>query len=626
MSRKHTGFRYSVLTVLLLLVALLSSNPVLADTPLQVIVEFSHSEPLPGLKVYAFTESGTYTGKKSTTDKNGTALFDLDEFEDGIYQFRVDYLGQQFWSGLLGLPEESSVTVVIEEAAVVVVVTDGAAPMEGIKVYLFSSAGAYLGRYENTDINGEVKFDLPLDMDVKFRADYLGYQFWSNEAMVFVGLQVNLDIPHQFVQITIEGLFQTVSEPIVGIRAYLFTAAGSYQGEYQETDQNGQISFLLPKKPYKVRADYLGQQFWSDEFTWKSTTVSVPMADARITMTGNGQALEGIRVYVFSETGSYLGLFDTTDLGGQVLFRLPAGTYKFRADFQGSQYWSGEETLLADQVNPINISTGGGTFYFTVLKGASDPIIDVKCYVFSESGVYLGISGSTNTSGEVSFDLAAGRYKIRTDYLGYQFWSNIFEVPSTLSETFPIAHEDVTITVQGMYQTIPEPLEGLKVYLFTPSGSYLGQYQVSDENGQVIFNLPEQAYKGRADFLGQQFWSNGFTWQDTTVEVPMADAEITVTSSESQLEGVKVYVFSETGSYLGVLGTTDVDGKTTFRLPAGTYKFRADYKASQYWSGEETLEADQMNLVSIFTGGGAFTFTVLRGESDPLRWGQMLCV
>ena len=72
----------------------------------------------------------------------------------------------------------------IEEEAVTVVVTDGATPIEGIRVYLFSAAGAYLGRYENTDINGEVKFDLPLDMDVKFRADYLGYQFWSNEAMV----------------------------------------------------------------------------------------------------------------------------------------------------------------------------------------------------------------------------------------------------------------------------------------------------------------------------------------------------------------------------------------------------------------------------------------------------------
>jgi hypothetical protein len=44
------------------------------------------------------------------------------------------------------LPEEPSVTVVIEEEVVVVVVTEGAAPMEGIRVYLFSAAGAYLGR------------------------------------------------------------------------------------------------------------------------------------------------------------------------------------------------------------------------------------------------------------------------------------------------------------------------------------------------------------------------------------------------------------------------------------------------------------------------------------------------
>ena len=68
MSRKHTGFRFAVLTVLLLLVALLSSNPVLADTPFQVIVESSHSEFISGLRVYAFTESGSYTGKNETTD------------------------------------------------------------------------------------------------------------------------------------------------------------------------------------------------------------------------------------------------------------------------------------------------------------------------------------------------------------------------------------------------------------------------------------------------------------------------------------------------------------------------------------------------------------------------------
>jgi len=95
MSRKHTGFRFSVQTVLLLLVAFLSSDPVLADTPLQVIVENNQSDPLSGLKVYAFSEFGSYTGKNSTTDENGTAFFVLEDFEPGTYQFRVDYLGRQ---------------------------------------------------------------------------------------------------------------------------------------------------------------------------------------------------------------------------------------------------------------------------------------------------------------------------------------------------------------------------------------------------------------------------------------------------------------------------------------------------------------------------------------------------
>ena len=204
MSRKYTGFRFAVQPVLLLFPALFFTSSVWAQD-LEVNVEDNQSDPFSGLKVYAFTESGSYTGENSNTDENGNAFFVQEDFEPDVYQFRVDYLGQQFWSDLVNIPEDSTVSVIIEEEAVAVVVTDGAAPMEGIRVYLFSAAGAYLGRYENTDSNGEVSFDLPLDMDVKFRADYLGYQFWSNEAMVSIGLQANVDIPHQPVEITVQG-------------------------------------------------------------------------------------------------------------------------------------------------------------------------------------------------------------------------------------------------------------------------------------------------------------------------------------------------------------------------------------------------------------------------------------
>ena len=47
----------------------------------------------------------------------------------------------------------------------------------------------------------------------------------------------------------------------------------------------------------------------------------------------------------------------TTDVNGKVPFTLPAGVYKFRADYQSNRYWSGEETLIAGQVNPVTLST-----------------------------------------------------------------------------------------------------------------------------------------------------------------------------------------------------------------------------------------------------------------------------
>jgi RHS repeat-associated protein len=700
MTRKNTGIRLAIKIFALLLTGLFFATAAWARN-LEVNVETGKGRALSDLIVYAFTESGSYTGIKSTTEENGTAIFDSDDFEAGTYKYRVDYLGNRFWSQVVSLPETSTVGVVIDEETAEVTVTTGAGPVQGAKVYLFTGSGSYLSLYGNTDAGGKVSFDLPVGRDFKFRADisgnhywsdvttilaggpnqvpvdaggglfqmtvekgpgipmegintylfntsgtylglsqvtdssgvvgfnvpegnykvradYLGYRFWSQETWVSEDTSITLAIVHQDVVITVQGMYQGTPEALEGRNVYLFTPSGSYLSRYRVTDASGQVTFNLPERAYKVRADYLGRKFWSGDFTWQITTVDIPMADAEITVTGSGQPLEEIKVYAFSSYGSYLSLNDTTDANGRATFRLPAGTYKFRADYQGSQYWSGEETLTADQVNPIAISTGGGTFTLTVLKGAANPLVGINCYVFSEAGSYLGMSATTDGNGQVSFALADGTYKFRVDYLGNRFWTPVYTVPTTLSDDFTIAHQDATITVQGMYQGTPEALEGLKVYLFTPAGSYLSQYQVTDGNGQVTFNLPERAYKVRADYLGQKFWSGDFTWQNTTVDIPMADAQITVTGSGQPLEGIKVYAFSSSGSYLSLNDTTDANGRATFRLPAGTYKFRADYQGSQYWSGEETLLADQINPIEISTGGGTFTLTVLKGAANPL--------
>ena len=153
---------------------------------------------------------------------------------------------------------------------------------------------------------------------------------------------------------------------------------------------------------------------------------------------------------MFSSSNSYLGIHGNTNTDGIVSFRLPEGTYKFRGDYQGSRYWA-TESVNAHQINIINLNTGGGTFSLTVEKTAGSPLENIPVYVFSSDGSYLGLSGHTDDQGQVSFDLADGDYTFRADYMGYQFWTNLYTVPTTLSGTLTIPHQDVTVTVNEVY-------------------------------------------------------------------------------------------------------------------------------------------------------------------------------
>jgi hypothetical protein len=397
---------------------------------------------------------------------------------------------------------------------------------------------------------------------------------------------------------------------------------------------------------------------------------------------------QGIKVYVFSATGSYLGLNQTTDTAGKVSFHLPANTYKFRVDYQGSQFWSSESLLTADQVNPITVPVGGGIFTVKVLTGPTAPVVGVTCYAFTSTGTYLSKSGVTDTTGTVAFDLGNGSYKFRIDYRGYQFWSEVVTIPTVSSVDVTIPEEQVEVqvtTASGPVQGVPvylfteagsylslqqttntagkvsfdlpvgknykfradmlgsqywsavhtvtgggvnqvtvsagggrfqvtvqkaagEPMAGITAYLFTAAGSYLSLSQVTDANGMVAFTVPAGSYKVRADYLGYQFWSDETqVTGDTAIvlSIPHQQVEVTVTTSAGPATGVRVYLFSESGTYLGLNQQTDAAGKVSFNLPVGkNYKFRADVAGNQYWSAVITVTGGGVNTVTINTGGG----------------------
>jgi len=115
------------------------------------------------------------------------------------------------------------------------------------------------------------------------------------------------------------------------------------------------VSFSLPQKDYKVRADYLGGQYWSQVFSGQNTTIEIVHDYANVQVGEHGAAVYNAPVYLFTNTGTYLGRMLRTDSAGLARFRIPARSYKFRVDYNSRQYWSDVINLLPNEETAVTL-------------------------------------------------------------------------------------------------------------------------------------------------------------------------------------------------------------------------------------------------------------------------------
>ena len=314
------------------------------------------------MPVYVFTAAGSYLNVTASTDAGGVASFILPA---GSYKFRADYQGAQFWATQAVSAHQLTPVAINTGGGPFVLTVEKApgAPLSGVPVYVFTSSGSYLNLTKQTDAQGQVSFELS-DGSYKFRADYRGYQFWSAVSAVPGALSGVLSIPHQDVAITVNEAYQASLTPLEGIKVYLFTSAGAYQNINATTNAQGQATFSLPQKDYKVRADYLGGHYWSPVFNAQNTAIDIAHGYANVQVSEHGAAVYNAPVYLFTSTGTYLGRMLRTDAAGLARFKLPAKSYKFRVDYNSRQYWSdvvnllpNEETGVALQLDLLALDT-----------------------------------------------------------------------------------------------------------------------------------------------------------------------------------------------------------------------------------------------------------------------------
>ncbi len=559
------------------------------SVPTVVRVTDTDGTPQNGLPVYAFN-AATYTGYNGTTNASGQVTLTLPLGPSG-YRFRADKNGTQFWSGSTNhctIPGCTTTAITVSVPVVVTVLDDTSSPQVGLPVYAFDGT-TYTGYNKTTDVSGQVTLTLPLG-NYRFRADKNGTQFWSgstNHCVVpgCLAATITTSIP------TLITVLDPNGAPEVGLPVYAFNGT-TYTGYNGTTDAAGQVTLTLPANSYRFRADKNGTQFWSGPDNHctvpgcSGATVTTSLLTVVTVHNSDGLPETGLPVYAFDGT-TYTGYTGATDATGQVTFTLPAGNYRFRADKNGTQFWSGATNHCAvPGCAVVSITTSLQT---VVTVQDTDGVLQVGLPVYAFNGTtYTGFNGATNASGQVTFTLPAGTYRFRTDKNGTQFWSsttNHCAVPGCVAVSVTVA-VPVVVTVQDTNGT---PQAGLSVYGFSGT-TYTGYNGKTNAVGQVTLTLPLGSYRFRADtFGGTQFWSGtadhcalpGCTTVSVTVSIPTV-INVLDTNGTPQA-GLPVYAFDGT-TYTGYNKTTDAAGQVTLTLPLGNYRFRADKNGTQFWS------------------------------------------
>ena len=389
---------------------------------------------------------------------------------------------------------------------------------------------------------------------------------------------------------------------ISNVRVYAFNNNNNYISLYGNTNEAGQLIFNLPAGAYRFRADYRNSQYWS-------ATATTPDVNSVVLNTGQrpfsvtvvdqaGQGLENVRVYAFNASDQYVGLYANSDSSGAISFNLPDGSYKFRADYRTNQYWSDTQTTPAS--SSATVHTGQQSFTVQVTDYNGQGIAGVRIYAFSESDRYTGVYTNTNDQGAAIFDLPDGNYKFRADYRNNQYWSDVAAIPDTNQTTLKTGQRPFTLTV---IDANSQGISGVRVYAFTSDDRYTGVYTNTDGNGQGIFDLPDGSFKFRADFRSNQYWSSVIASPDTastTIQTGQKSISIRVVDPQGiGMSNIRVYAFTDANQYIGVYAQTDGSGRTALDIPNGTFKIRADYQGSQYWSSTFVTASTSDVIVTI---------------------------
>ncbi|MFQ5400204.1 MAG: hypothetical protein ACE5E7_11475 [Anaerolineae bacterium] len=586
------------------------------ERPFTVKVVDLNGQGLSNVRVYAFNGEKQYSGAYGNTDASGNLTLPL---PDGDYFFRADYRAHQYWSNAAVITPDANTAVVNtgERTFTVRVLDADGKGIPDVRVYAFNGEKQYSGAYGNTDANGNLNLLLP-DGDYFFRADFRAHQYWSDAAVTTP--DVNTAVVNTGEELFKIRVVNADGKGLAGVRVYAFDVEKHYTGAYGNTGEDGILKLDLPRGAFLFRADYRAHQYWSDTAdTTSDEEARIQTGERPFTVrvvNANGKGLEDVRVYAFDAEKNYTGAYGNTGEDGILELDLPQGTYLFRADYRAHQYWSDAADTASDE--EARIQTGDSPFKVHVVNADGKGLEGVRVYAFDAEKHYTGAYGNTGEDGILELDLPQGTYLFRADYRAHQYWSDAADTASDEEARIQTGEQKFTVRVVNAEG---KGLESVRVYAFDAEKHYTGAYGNTDKHGKLEIDLPQGTFLFRADYRAHQYWSDmADTTSDEEARIQTGERKFTVRVVDADGEGirdVRVYAFDTKGNYTGAYGNTDKHGKLEINLPQGTFRFRADFRAHQYWSDDYDTSSD--SEARIQTGEQPFTLSVVDKDEEGVK-------
>lgn len=631
--------------------------------PIEIKVVGATGKPIAGVFVEVF-DGDSATSYSATTNQQGFVFITLPV---GSYRFRATSGGQAYWSGAANHcevfkcssvtitaaspippkqgyePSEKKPVVLVEQfsrqaflygvsfqsqaANVTITVLDADGnPRADVPVAAFDGATPS-GQGGTTDAEGQVTLSLP-GGSYRFRAEFSSIYYWS-------GTENHCTTPECATAAITVALPATVTvfdpdagsyRPGLTVHAYQGATDTGYSAV---TDENGQASLNLPIGNYRFMVELDGAQFFSEGYdhcdvpNCRGAEMWVFSARTVTVRQKNGTLVENALVEAYTET-TYTGLSGTTNENGVAQITLAQGWYRFRVTVPSGQYWSGDQvhckapdckgvTVVVDTYDtiPVSVLNTNGT-----PQGANHTVTAFTGETATEQ------SAASDHNGQAILTLLEGNYRFRALYEGAPFWSSAVDhcaIPGCSGTTI-----EVSLTTQVNVRDVDgQPVAGVEVYAFD-GDTYTNFSRVTDDNGTAFFVLPFGSYRFRVDVGGASFWSgteNHYTLPTTWLHVDITVGKPVVVSlsrqSGASAANMTVDVYSGT-EYVGRTGTTGADGKVSFTLPDGEYRFRVEYAGTEYWSAVCQVPGCESSEITILDGSGAQSEVTIDYEYDPL--------